>query len=110
MSATQTARISEREAVTMSSDALVARTYEFVQGIDDDDIRDGLYRLLAEAFERWAPDAEWRAHLAYYREYEPKHHQRDEIEATREGLARRAALRIEAFCAEGIPGEEGGGS
>ncbi len=86
--------LTEREAnlVRLSDLELVRRTYEHMRTIDGDDA-DGLYFFLQEAFERWAPHAEWAEHERYaYLSGED----RIELEAARDAILSRAEARCRA--------------
>lgn len=86
--------LTEREAnlVRLSDLELVRRTYEYVRTLDSNDA-EGLYWFLQEAFERWAPHAEWAEHERYaYLSGED----RIELEAARDAILRRAEARCRA--------------
>ena len=86
--------LSKREAalVRLSDVELVTRTYELVQKIDNDKLSDDFYWHLTEAFERFAPNAEWQERVRAASEHTLEHRQ-DELETTLPNLAARAAAR-----------------
>lgn len=81
----------EAELVRFSDEELVSLVYELVNRVHDDDLSDEMHHCFQEAFERFAPSAEWAHHLHYYRsEYRGK--DRDaEIAGTRASAVRQDA-------------------
>jgi hypothetical protein len=78
----------ETDLVALSDEALVTRIYELVREIEDP-LSDEFYWYLGEAFERFAPDAEWQHRFASYTPAERP----SELGALRESMAARAAAR-----------------
>jgi hypothetical protein len=101
MSATIT--VTPAEAARLSDQQLVDTVHELAPRIVDTvPDADWLYVLFTEAFERWAPEAEWanltRRHLA---EEPTRERALFEIAGAREGMRSRAAARLEARLARG---------
>lgn len=87
--------LSKREAalVALSDVDLVEHIYLLVQEIDSDVVSDEFYWYLTEAFERFAPDAEWENRARSLRtEFKPEN-RRLELEASRAAMAARATAR-----------------
>ena len=84
----------EFELAGLSDDELVRRTYALVREQLDD--ADNLYWLLGEAFERWAPAAEWAEHVRHARESWPDDPevQERELKAVWEAIAERQRVRF----------------
>ena len=53
------------ELASVTADELVRRIYDAVKKIPDDALADELHLLLEEAFERWAPEADWADRVRY---------------------------------------------
>jgi hypothetical protein len=93
------------ELALLSDDELVDFAYEVVQTFDDPD-SSTLYHLFGEAFERWAPESEWRNMVNRQVESESDPAQlRRELEASREHTMERASLRLSR-----LPLADGGAS
>lgn len=87
--------LSERVVVALEDIELVERLFATVAALDDDERIDDLYRLIAEALERWRPDLEWQQVVRGYRDMNETN-AIDECEAHLESLARRQAMRLRA--------------
>jgi hypothetical protein len=77
--------------IAMSDEEIAQRLFDFIGQIDDADdmIRDALYFLADETFERFAPEAARAQILHHWRDASPD----DLLEAV-DGLRRRQATRL----------------
>ena len=87
MSAASVLRPREAEVVALSDMDLVEQLYELVPRVADDELGDEFYWLLQEAFERWAPHAEWA---------QSQQHSDTDRDVLWALMARRARARAEA--------------
>jgi hypothetical protein len=81
-------------AIALTDEELVCQVYEWIERIDDPHISDALYFLTTEAFERFAPEAEWAEHVRYFATQGKDKQAAAELEATRDGMRRRVAARM----------------
>lgn len=120
MSATKTRRLTssakrfiehedKREWLAKASDVqLLQMTYALVCEIDDDEqgkgetLKDSFYFVLREAFERFAPEAEWASEV---RDMPEDADLRAEMESVLESMIKRAAERMRTRLV--IPNEQG---
>lgn len=86
--------ITEDAAIALTDADLLWAIYEWVGQVDDDDTLDALYRLITEAFERFAPELEWAQVERVYRDDFAGSHVEDELEASRHAFRRREGARI----------------
>jgi hypothetical protein len=81
---------SEDVVLRLSDDDLLTHVYRWIEAVEDPDVSDALYWVCTEAFERFAPEAEWRTvERTYSDEADPR-----ELDAARRAVRRRQGARI----------------
>ena len=88
-------RAKEAWLASLSDVDLVEATWDIVSAVEDEDMKDMLYRVVGEAFERFAPEADWANDVRDTAGSGVTDLQR-EMESTVDAKFRRAELRLRA--------------